>query len=203
MESELPIIEVILTHACGGGVCKLRYDQQTTTNSLRELVFDKIGKNIKNFSDYVIAFQCAPSKTKRDMLDEKKELLRRRERELKSQVVFVQLLRDDVLVTNLRVEQLYLVSRSSANVFTILLKGQDYHMNIVITTPLCDWVKDESVSRCMLDKCQSKFGVTNRKHHCRICGIVCCQRCLLNKIAGVKACEICHRRFQTHKKVIS
>ena len=37
------------------------------------------------------------------------------------------------------------------------------------------WVPDKFASTCM--RCDSKFTLTNRKHHCRICGLVVCQSC--------------------------
>ncbi|XP_057296896.1 FYVE, RhoGEF and PH domain-containing protein 4-like isoform X2 [Hydractinia symbiolongicarpus] len=41
------------------------------------------------------------------------------------------------------------------------------------TAPL--WVKDEDVTMCML--CALKFGLVHRKHHCRGCGRVVCDKC--------------------------
>ncbi|GMH95154.1 hypothetical protein TrST_g3262 [Triparma strigata] len=42
------------------------------------------------------------------------------------------------------------------------------------------WVPDKFASTCM--RCDSKFTLTNRKHHCRICGLVVCQSCTLTNI---------------------
>lgn len=37
------------------------------------------------------------------------------------------------------------------------------------------WSKDKASSICQL--CSDSFGLTNRRHHCRACGILCCDRC--------------------------
>ena len=39
------------------------------------------------------------------------------------------------------------------------------------------WIPDVRVSMCMV--CTDDFTVTNRRHHCRACGKVCCIRLLL------------------------
>lgn len=38
-----------------------------------------------------------------------------------------------------------------------------------------DWVGDNSSDHCML--CVDKFSYSNRRHHCRACGILCCAPC--------------------------
>ncbi|XP_066922392.1 FYVE, RhoGEF and PH domain-containing protein 4-like isoform X1 [Clytia hemisphaerica] len=47
--------------------------------------------------------------------------------------------------------------------------------SIVIGQQAPKWVKDDNVSMCML--CAFKFGLINRKHHCRGCGRVVCGKC--------------------------
>jgi ankyrin repeat protein len=37
------------------------------------------------------------------------------------------------------------------------------------------WHKDKASSVCPL--CSDSFGLTNRRHHCRACGILCCDKC--------------------------
>jgi hypothetical protein len=37
------------------------------------------------------------------------------------------------------------------------------------------WMPDSSSTRCL--QCHAEFSVWRRRHHCRLCGIVCCQRC--------------------------
>ncbi len=43
------------------------------------------------------------------------------------------------------------------------------------------WVKDENVYNCY--KCNSKFNLINRKHHCRNCGKIFCFECINNYIS--------------------
>lgn len=37
------------------------------------------------------------------------------------------------------------------------------------------WHKDNASSACPL--CSDTFGLTNRRHHCRACGVLCCDKC--------------------------
>lgn len=37
------------------------------------------------------------------------------------------------------------------------------------------WVPDSATNECML--CGSNFTLTNRRHHCRRCGICVCKKC--------------------------
>lgn len=37
------------------------------------------------------------------------------------------------------------------------------------------WMPDDSVSACCI--CQTEFSLFNRRHHCRLCGIVVCDAC--------------------------
>ncbi|KAJ3231360.1 hypothetical protein HDU81_003836 [Chytriomyces hyalinus] len=36
------------------------------------------------------------------------------------------------------------------------------------------WAPDESVSACSMSSCETKFGLIQRKHHCRCCGLIFC-----------------------------
>eukprot|EP01121_Diplochlamys_sp_Union-15-3_P003139 TRINITY_DN12992_c0_g1_i1.p1 TRINITY_DN12992_c0_g1~~TRINITY_DN12992_c0_g1_i1.p1 ORF type:complete len:244 (-),score=27.64 TRINITY_DN12992_c0_g1_i1:51-782(-) len=58
------------------------------------------------------------------------------------------------------------------------------------------WVPDSQVTHCK--GCNSKFDTTNRKHHCRLCGDIFCDRCSARKIdlkefsiTGARACDSC------------
>jgi hypothetical protein len=37
------------------------------------------------------------------------------------------------------------------------------------------WVPDAEAERCM--RCREAFGIWRRRHHCRMCGVVCCHPC--------------------------
>lgn len=58
------------------------------------------------------------------------------------------------------------------------------------------WMKDEESERC--SKCNKKFSFNNRRHHCRICGLIFCGKCCskYRNIPGLgfkqKICEDCH-----------
>ncbi|KAJ0247755.1 Protein FREE1 [Hirschfeldia incana] len=59
------------------------------------------------------------------------------------------------------------------------------------------WVPDEAVSKCT--SCGSDFGAFNRRHHCRNCGDVFCDKCSQGRIAltaeenapQVRVCDRC------------
>lgn len=42
------------------------------------------------------------------------------------------------------------------------------------------WESDEDVKQCR--KCERKFSMILRKHHCRHCGLIFCDRCSLSRI---------------------
>ncbi|DBA02995.1 TPA: hypothetical protein N0F65_003183 [Lagenidium giganteum] len=69
------------------------------------------------------------------------------------------------------------------------------------------WKRDESVGRCGV--CTKKFSVLRRKHHCRVCGDICCRRCLGFCLVDIPSagidlaytCAKCIRRH-SHKQSI-
>jgi hypothetical protein len=59
------------------------------------------------------------------------------------------------------------------------------------------WLDDSCSTTCMNPSCGDKFGLLNRKSHCRLCGEIFCKKCSKNKIKddkGVehKFCEPCY-----------
>lgn len=63
------------------------------------------------------------------------------------------------------------------------------------------WVPDEEVNDCPI--CERKFGVSLRKHHCRLCGRVVCGGCSGNQIyvqgSKQRVCDPCCE-LQQHDK---
>lgn len=47
------------------------------------------------------------------------------------------------------------------------------------------WLPDDQASVCMATECQQPFTLFNRKHHCRVCGLVFCAACSSKTIAAV------------------
>ncbi len=48
------------------------------------------------------------------------------------------------------------------------------HSHTHVGSVMEHWLKDESVDNCM--KCKTVFGVIDRKHHCRDCGRIFCNK---------------------------
>nr|WEL12745.1 1-phosphatidylinositol-3-phosphate 5-kinase [Halisarca dujardinii] len=63
------------------------------------------------------------------------------------------------------------------------------------------WMPDSAVRQCF--KCDIKFTVTVRRHHCRLCGQIFCSACCSNSVPGmivdqpgsVRACESCAKLY--------
>ena len=71
--------------------------------------------------------------------------------------------------------------------------------------PAALWVPDDFTTHCMMPKCEHKFNVINRRHHCRYCGRLVCGPCSTNKLPhwnktnkNVRVCTIC---FQENKEL--
>ena len=71
--------------------------------------------------------------------------------------------------------------------------------------PAALWVPDDFTTHCMMPKCDHKFNVINRRHHCRYCGRLVCGPCSTNKLPhwnktnkNVRVCTMC---FQENKEL--
>jgi hypothetical protein len=53
-------------------------------------------------------------------------------------------------------------------IFLILLE-KEFEMSLV------KWIPNGAVSSCVT--CSRSFGIMNRKHHCRLCGAITCNKC--------------------------
>ena len=52
------------------------------------------------------------------------------------------------------------------------------------------WQRDEMTERCM--KCDYKFTIFNRRHHCRSCGYIFCNSCSTHRNdANQRICDRC------------
>mmetsp|Transcript_16719 Transcript_16719/g.24978 ORF Transcript_16719/g.24978 Transcript_16719/m.24978 type:complete len:1181 (+) Transcript_16719:58-3600(+) len=69
------------------------------------------------------------------------------------------------------------------------------------------WVADDKVKNC--EKCNKKFGMFTRKHHCRFCGHIFCSKCTKTKMdlpeemgydGPQKVCEACIPVIQGRKR---
>lgn len=65
----------------------------------------------------------------------------------------------------------------------------------VVLSDEATWVKDDKSEFCMC--CFTKFGLVNRKHHCRLCGILSCGNCTTKKLAladgqAIRVCDGCY-----------
>ena len=56
------------------------------------------------------------------------------------------------------------------------------------------WLPDKGVLECFL--CTSKFSTIIRKHHCRRCGLIMCNKCSLSRLSlgdGIPRCRVCDK----------
>ncbi|MES1916039.1 MAG: hypothetical protein MHM6MM_007899 [Cercozoa sp. M6MM] len=65
--------------------------------------------------------------------------------------------------------------------------------------PKAQWQKDENATSCAA--CSVKFQLSTRKHHCRVCGQVCCQKCTHLKVRvegkSKRCCDACFVRIRS------
>ncbi|EAL64291.1 hypothetical protein DDB_G0286231 [Dictyostelium discoideum AX4] len=70
----------------------------------------------------------------------------------------------------------------------------------VFTNSRPKWVEDSHCHNC--HKCKASFTLLNRRHHCRRCGLVFCNRCSSNEakipqlnynFVPVRVCDECYR----------
>ena len=52
---------------------------------------------------------------------------------------------------------------------------------VIIDCKSNKWVKDSTIKQCNDDQCQVMFGLTNRKHHCRVCGCIVCSKHIIDR----------------------
>lgn len=62
------------------------------------------------------------------------------------------------------------------------------------------WVADGDVTHCF--GCQTQFGLTVRKHHCRECGKIFCHSCTKRKIAYTPESKACEERYREKNKCV-
>jgi len=71
--------------------------------------------------------------------------------------------------------------------------------------PAALWVPDDFTTHCMMDDCDHKFNVLNRRHHCRYCGRLVCGPCSTNKLPHWtkhnKTVRVCNMCFAENKNV--
>eukprot|EP01133_Synstelium_polycarpum_P020517 gene20517-24628_t len=70
----------------------------------------------------------------------------------------------------------------------------------VFTNSRPKWVDDSDVHNCT--RCKTSFSLLVRRHHCRRCGLVFCQKCSSNNVkipqlnynfVPVRVCDGCYR----------
>jgi len=63
--------------------------------------------------------------------------------------------------------------------------------------PKNQWVPDSERSNC--NSCKSKFGITLRKHHCRICGEIYCNKCsnYRYRFKHLRVCTFCIAKIKS------
>ena len=78
----------------------------------------------------------------------------------------------------------------------------DHNFPLTSTSP--KWHRDALHDDCEI--CKTKFSLVTRKHHCRNCGKVVCDKCSPNKYKTERVCNTCFdilRTFKQEKQFIS
>ncbi|XP_071943543.1 FYVE and coiled-coil domain-containing protein 1-like [Antedon mediterranea] len=66
------------------------------------------------------------------------------------------------------------------------------------------WLEDKDVLNCM--QCDAEFGLTVRRHHCRLCGRIFCSKCSNHFVMSsssnkkVRVCELCFIKHEHNKE---
>jgi len=60
------------------------------------------------------------------------------------------------------------------------------------------WMLDENVKECCSTECKRIFNLVRRRHHCRFCGKIFCNKCTKNSIKGYRACLPCFELVARH-----
>jgi len=82
-------------------------------------------------------------------------------------------------------------------------KANEMKKLIEETSTAVDWKPDSDFIQCY--KCDESFGIINRKHHCRNCGLVFCDKCSSKRITlphfkkQERVCEECFLFLKTSK----
>jgi len=83
----------------------------------------------------------------------------------------------------------------------VLLSGEREKIHRVFIATASDykigWILNRFCKKCM--RCDAVFGFTRRKHHCRVCGDIVCNKCSRSKVMidslnernGSRACDSC------------
>eukprot|EP00045_Choanoeca_perplexa_P016130 m.213566 g.213566 ORF g.213566 m.213566 type:complete len:685 (-) comp17178_c0_seq4:1811-3865(-) len=64
---------------------------------------------------------------------------------------------------------------------------------VVSLLPVQSWTPDRSANNCM--RCSMRFTLTKRRHHCRICGYLVCQKCSKQRhplLKDQRMCKCCY-----------
>ena len=63
------------------------------------------------------------------------------------------------------------------------------------------WLDDNLCKTC--HDCNVPFSFFRRKHHCRLCGLIFCYKCILDKSISFVKTKICHKCNNQRKDYIS
>ena len=69
----------------------------------------------------------------------------------------------------------------------------------IAVVPRSDWVADRLSKTCC--HCSAAFGVVRRRHHCRTCGLMVCNRCASSHATIGKVCTLCNTILLQHRRL--
>jgi hypothetical protein len=85
-------------------------------------------------------------------------------------------------------------------------RGDKYHGDNQFAAP---WMSDKASKKCM--RCGAKFTLLRRRHHCRLCGDLLCDKCSSRRIKSlgeeassveIRACDRCAEDYEREKEFV-
>merc|ERR1712038_1825926 len=94
---------------------------------------------------------------------------------------------DNTAAIDKAIDRTYLMNQPTVILFSVSLATIPDQIlatkSELITADNDRWIKDSDRLRCMNENCNAQFTKLKRRHHCRRCGEIFCQKCVNNKVS--------------------
>ncbi|KAI8373985.1 hypothetical protein EDC96DRAFT_498172 [Choanephora cucurbitarum] len=72
--------------------------------------------------------------------------------------------------------------------YALHIRAEEHHLFRLL--PKEDWIPDDQIGQCQSENCSTRFTLFQRRHHCRKCGHIVCQRHSMNRAPLLNASKI-------------